>query len=115
MERRLRKTAGHALSVCVGRRLENAAIVVGLSEPSDRSDCERHTKHLSIVMVDLIAKTGFADLVQALKLVQVHEITIRHYHAMEEDCQAFLAEHGNALYFAEHPGSLGNQQVLSVV
>src|SRR6266705_2677154 len=115
MERRLRETAGHSLSVSVSRRLENAAIVVGLSESSDRSDCERHTKHLNIVMVDLIPKTGFPDLVQALELVQVQGITIRHYQAMEEDCQAFLAEHGDALYFAQHPGSLGNQQLLSVV
>jgi hypothetical protein len=47
-----------------------------LSESSDRSDGERHTKHLNIVMVDLIPKTGFADLVQALELVQVQGITI---------------------------------------
>src|SRR5215467_4259500 len=115
MERRLRKTASHALPVSIGRRLKNAAIVVGLSESSDGSDCEGHAKHLSIVMVHLIAKTGFANLVQALELVQAQRITIRHYQAVEEDCQAFLAEDADALYFPQYFASLGNQQVLPVV
>ena len=70
------------------------------------------------MIVDLILQALFADLVKAVELVEVHAITIRHNHPVEDDGHAaLLAEAGRAdlLRLAQHDRSIGNEHVLVVV
>lgn len=42
------------------------------------------------MVIDLIFQSLFTDLVEAVKLIEIHGITVRHNHAVENDGQAAL-------------------------
>ena len=73
---------------------------------------------LEVVVVDLIFQALLADLVEAVELVEVDGISVRHNHAVEDNGHAaLLAETGGAdlLGLAQHDRSLGDEDVLVVV
>ena len=54
---------------------------------------------------------AFANLIQAMKLVEVYGVAIGHNHAVEGDCHAALlakADRADLLGLAQHDGSVGN-------
>ena len=50
------------------------AVPVGSESP----DGQRHPKDAEVVVVDLIAQPGVADLVEPLELIEANRIPIRH-------------------------------------
>jgi hypothetical protein len=70
------------------------------------------------MVVDLIFQAFFADLVEAVELVEIDGVTIRHNQAVKGDGHAPLlakARRSNLLRFAQHHRSLGDNDVLVVV
>jgi hypothetical protein len=67
------------------------------------------------MMVHLIAQTRLPDLTQALKLIEVHGIAVRHDEAVKEDRQPFLSERLDFTDFAQNTASLRNKEMASVV
>src|SRR5256886_7495722 len=46
---------------------------IGLGEPGHRSDGEGHSEYLQLMMIELVAQTRFANLVQPPKLVETED------------------------------------------
>ena len=100
---RLREARGHALAVGIRwsqRQTETARIGPCLSQSSDCTDCYGRSENLQVVMVDLILEAGLTDLVQALELIEINRIPVRHDEPMENHSQAGLAEAFHPLGFA---------------
>ena len=75
-------------------------------------------KDLEVVIVDLILQPLLADLVEAMELVKVYGVPVRHNQAVEDDGHPPLlteACRANLLGFAKDDGSLGNEDMLTVV
>ena len=53
-------------------------------------------------MIDLIFEAGLTDLVQAVKLIEIDRVTIRHDKPVKYHGQASLAESFNAFCFAQN-------------
>src|SRR5271157_2494275 len=111
----LRHASGKSLThqVAAGR-CERAAG----SRFANRTDCangERDAEDAEIVVVDLIAEAGVADLIEPLKPVEADGISIGHEDAVEGHGQTCLAKSIDLLGFAEQLGSRGDQEVLAVV
>jgi hypothetical protein len=70
---------------------------------------------LKIVIVHLVAECGFADLIEALELVEADRQAVRHDQSMEYDGKALLAKRLNFLRFAEDLGARRNERMLPVV
>jgi hypothetical protein len=73
------------------RQSETGRIRSGLGQPSDRTDRDGCSKDLQIVMIDFVFEARFSDLIQALKLVKVNGVSVRHDEAMEDHSQARLS------------------------
>ena len=72
------------------------------SDRAEGADGERCAEDAQIVVVDLVAQPGVADLVEALELVEADGIAVRHEQAMEHDGEACLAEGVDLFRFAEN-------------
>ena len=73
---------------------------------------------MQVMIIYFVLQSLLADLVEAMKLIEVNAIAVGHDHAMEDDGHAaLLAEACRADLpgFAEHDSSVGNDHVLMVV
>src|SRR5665213_3985275 len=85
---------------------------------SDHTKRNRRSEDLQVVIVDLILQALLADLIEAVELVEVNAVSVRHQQAMESDRDSpLLAETGGAdlAGLAQHDRSLGNEDVLVIV
>jgi hypothetical protein len=101
---RLREAGSHALAVgiCRGlRQSQTAGVATDLGQTTDCSHCDGYTEDLQVMMVDLIFQSGLADLVQAMKLIQIDRVSVRHDEPMEGNGQAGLAKALNPLRFTQ--------------
>ena len=83
--------------------------------PPRMSDRQRRTEDLEVVVVNLVAKGRFADLIETLELVEAHRVTVRHHEAVKKDGETLLAEGFDFFRFAKDFGSGGDEKVLAVV
>jgi hypothetical protein len=84
----------------------------------DDAKRNRRSEDLQVVVVDLVFQPLLADLVEAVELVEVYAVSVRHQQAMESDGDSpLLADAGGAdlAGLAQHNRSLGNEDVLVVV
>src|SRR5580704_3550965 len=93
----LRKSLPHEVGAGRGQRPRRT----GLGNGADRAYRERGSENAQVVIVDLIAKTGVADLIQALEMVETCRIPIRHDQAMKRNGKAGLAKTFHLAAFAE--------------
>src|SRR4029453_1666762 len=61
-----------------------------LRQAAHQPDRSRGTERGQIVVVDAIAESRVADLVQANELIESECPAVRHHEAMEGDCQSLL-------------------------
>ena len=66
-------------------------------------------------MVDLVFQAGLTDLVEAVKLVKIHGVAVRHNQPVEDHRQPALAETLHFAGFPQSKGSFGDQDVLAVM
>src|SRR5665213_2504825 len=113
----------HAGRCAVGKGLwagagEIRPALANLRGTGNHAECDRRSEDLQIVVVDLVLQALLADLVEAVELVEVNAVPVRHQQAMESDGDSpLLAESGGAdlAGLAQHNRSLGNEDVLVVV
>src|SRR5260370_37367570 len=107
----------------VGERLraaggDGAAALRDLAGSGNHSQGDRGAEDFQVVVVDLVFQPFFADLVEAVELVEIDRVTIWHNQAVKGDSHApLLAEsrRANLLRFAEYKRSLVDDDVLMVV
>src|SRR6266849_9317613 len=76
---------------------ETGIAVRALRGSGDDAKSNGRAEDLEVVMVDLVFQASFTDLVQAVKLVEIHGVTVRHNQPVENHRQPALAE---TLHFA---------------
>src|SRR6266850_2785011 len=113
-QRRLGKTGGHALFISIQARAVRSGPAVAFAQARDGADGERYAEDLQVVMIHLITQAGFPDLIQALELIKIDGITVRHDEAVEENREAFLPKTFDLANFSERSTPLRNQKVLTV-
>ena len=86
-----------------------------LRQAADKAHRCRRAERGPVVVVDAIAQTGVADLIQPLELIERTRAAIRHQQAVEGDGQSRLTERLHRTRFAEDTCSSGDQHVLSAV
>ena len=98
----LRKSLAHEVAAVGIERASGASFAHGAESPDGKRDPE----DAEIVVVDLIAQSGVADLVEPLELIEADGVSVRHEQAMKDDGQTCLAEGVHLLGFAEQASSL---------
>src|ERR1039458_8486975 len=97
---------------------EIRSTLADLGGTGNHAECNRRSEDLQVVIVDLVLQSLLADLVEAVELVEVNAVPVRHQQTMESDGDSpLLAKPGGADLpgLAEHDRSLGNEDVLVVV
>jgi hypothetical protein len=94
---------------------ETGVAVRALRGSGDDAKSNGRAEDLEVVMVDLVFQSSLTDLVQAVKLVKIHGVTVRHNQPMEYHRQPALAETLHFAGFAQSKGSFGNQDMLAVM
>src|ERR1700678_228587 len=117
--RRLRDTGRCSIGKCLGAaRRDSAAALRDLAGSGDDSQGNRGSEVFEVVIIDLILKAFLSDLIEAVELVEIDGVTVRHNQTVEGDGHASLlaeARRSNFLRFAEHHGSFGDNDVLAVM
>ena len=67
------------------------------------------------MVVDLVAKAGVTDLVEALELIEADRVTIRHDEPVEDNGETGLTGVINLPRLPEEFRSSGDQKVLAVM
>src|SRR6266700_1379714 len=67
------------------------------------------------MMVDLIFESGLADLVQAVKLIEVHRVAVRHDEPVKSNSQAGLTEALNSLRLSQNLRAGWNKKTQTIV
>src|ERR1017187_17237 len=115
----LRNTARRPVCECLGAtRCNGPASLRDLTGSGDHTQGDRGAEDLKVVIVDLVLQPFLSDLVEAVKLIKINGITIRHYEAVENDGDpALLTEAcgSNLLCFTQNNCSFGNDDVLVIV
>src|SRR2546427_7157220 len=99
MQGRLPETAGDPLSVGVGRGGRGSVLGVALSKTPDHSNRYRGSEDLEVVVIHLVSEPGLTDLVEAVKLVEVHAEAVGHNQTVEGHGQALLPGGFNRMHF----------------
>src|SRR6266849_781718 len=94
---------------------QTCAAVRALRGSGDDAKSNGRAEDLEVVMVDLVFQAVLTDLVEAVKLVEIHGVTVRHNQPVEDHRQPALAETLHFAVFAQSKGSFGNQDVLAVM
>ena len=115
LRRRLRSALRKSLTHEVAPGRVECASGAGFAHGSERSDRKRDSEDAEVVVVDLISKTGIADLVEPFESVETDGITVGHERAVEHDSQTRLAKRVHLPGFAKKFRARRNQQVLAVV
>ena len=114
-DRGIRKARAEARAGAVERRTREIVSGSGLGDSAENADRQRRTEDLEVMVVNLVAKSRFADLIETLELVEAHRVTVRHHEAVKKDGEALLAEGFDFFRFAKDFGSGGDEKVLAVV
>ena len=115
LRRRLRRALRESLAHEVGTGSGEGPGGSAFGDRADRADGERDAEDAEVVVVDLVAQTGVADLVEPLKMVEACGKSVGHYHAMEGDGETGLAEGLDLAGLAKQFGPGWNQKMLPVV
>src|SRR5713101_7504382 len=107
----------------IGERLraaggDGAAALRDLAGSGNHSQGDRGAEDFLVVVVDLVFQSFFADLVEAVELVEIDGVTIGHNQAVKCDSHPSLlaeARRSNLLRFAQRHRSFGDDDVLTVV
>ena len=86
-----------------------------LRQPADQANRGRGSERGQVVLVDLVAQAGVADLIESEELVEAVRAAVRHQQAVEGHGEPRLAERLDGLRFAENPRAGGNQHLPSRV
>jgi hypothetical protein len=117
--RRLRDTSRSPVGECLGTARGNgAATLRDLACPSDHTQSYRGTEDLKVVIVYLVLQSFLTDLIEALELVEIDGIAVRHNQAVKNNGHSpLLAEAcgSNLLRFAQDDCSFGNEDALMVM
>src|ERR1019366_7749375 len=95
-----------------------AAALRDLAGSGDHAQSDRSTEDFKIVVVHLVLQSFLSDLVEAVELVEIDGVTIRHNQAVENDSDSPLladARRSNLLRFPQDNCSLGDDDVLVVM
>src|SRR5258708_39413611 len=76
---------------------------------------QRYAKDLQVMVVNPVAKSRLAGLIQTLELVEADGVTVRHDEPVKENGQTLLAERFDFLGFSEHFRASRNKDLLTVV
>ena len=87
----------------------------GLGDGADCTDSQGDAKQSYIVVIDLVAQTGVAGLVESLKPIEAGRVAVRHDQAMKENGEPSLAEALDLAGLAKNLGARRNQNMLAVV
>src|SRR5260370_4072520 len=66
---------------------QTCAAVRALRGSGDDAKSNGRAEDLEVVMVDLVFQASFADLVEAVELVKIHGVTVRHNQPVENHSQ----------------------------
>src|ERR1700723_2799732 len=111
LSRALRESLPHKVAAV----LRDPAAGTGFGYCSESADGERNTKDAEVVVVDLIPQTGVADLIESGEPVETGGVTVRHNHAVENDCETGLTGVLDLARFTEEFCSGGQEEMLAVV
>src|SRR6202000_3067397 len=89
--------------------------VADLCKVADSSYRQGGAEYLQVVMVDQIAESRFATLVEARELIEIEWVSVRHDAAMKSYEETLLIDGIHRRHGAEATGSLGDQQSLVVM
>src|SRR5882724_12795727 len=90
--RRLRRALTESFADSICPRLIQNSPGPGFGDCAKRTNGERGAEDSQVVVVYLVSKTGIADLVEALELVKVDGISVRHNESVECDRNACLTK-----------------------
>src|SRR5205807_1255440 len=107
----LREPLAH--EIAAGRR--EGARRSAFGHGPDRSNRERGAEDAEVMVVDLVAEAGVADLVEPLKVVEAGGIAIGHNQAMKRNREPRLPEALDFPGFPQQFRANRNQQMLSVM
>src|SRR5207249_5826629 len=93
----------------------NSGPCVRLSDSRNCADGNGDAEDLQVMMVHQIAQARFADLIQALELIERKRIAVRHHEPVKENGQTLLAEGFYFANFAQHAAPLRNEKMQAVV
>ena len=115
----LRNTGGSTVGEALGTtRRDGPTSLRNLARSGDYAQSNRGTEDLKVVVVDLVFQPFFSDLIEALELVEINGIPVRHNQAVKDHGHSPLlakARGSNLLCFAQDNGSFGNDDVLMIV
>jgi hypothetical protein len=86
--------------------------------PANHTQSDRSTEDFKVVVVHLVLQPFLSDLVEAVELVEIDGVTVRHNQAVKNDGHSPLlaeARRSNLLRFAQDNCSLGDDDVLVVM
>src|SRR6185295_2489428 len=106
LERRLRRcvadpTSDDDCSIAITAAQARASEILG--EPADKADRCRRSERGQVMLVDLVAETGIADLVESQELIEPVGTAVGHQQAMEGHGKTGLTERLYRLSFTENP------------
>jgi len=97
---------------------DGAAALLDLARAGDKTQRDRCAKDLEIVIIDLVLCPFLADLVETVKLVEVHAVAVGHDEAVENHGNAALlaeASSPNFLCLTESDGAIGDEHMLAIM
>src|SRR5713226_6824813 len=117
--RRLRNIVRSPVGECLGAARGNGAPTLrDLACSSDHTQSYRGAEDLKVVIVYLVLQSSLTDLVEAVELVEIDGVAVRHNQAVKNNGHSpLLAEacRSNLLCFTENHCPLGNDDVLMIV
>src|ERR1017187_2438636 len=117
--RGLRNTSCSPVGESLGAAWGNgAATLADLTRSGDHTQSDRGSEDLKVVIIDLVFQSLLPDLIEALKLVEIDGIAVRHNQTVENDGHPALlteARRSNLLCFTENYCPLGNDDVLTIM
>src|SRR5208282_3185164 len=117
--RRLRDAGRSSVGKCLrAAGGDGAAALRDLAGTGNDTQGDRSTEDFQVMVVDLVFQPFFTDLVEAVKLVEIDGVTIRHNQPVKSDGHAPLlseARRSSLLGFTEHDRSLGDNDVLTIM
>src|SRR5271169_5228726 len=90
---------------------DGAAALRDLASSSDHAQGDRGAEDLKVVVVHLVLQPFLSDLVEAVELVEIDGVTVRHNQPVKNNRHAALlseARRSNLFRFAQNHRSFGN-------
>ncbi len=106
------------VNACEAAGGDGAAALLDLARAGDNAESDGRAEDLEVMIVYLVLRPLLADLIQAVKLIKVHAVAVRHDETVEDNGHApLLAEAGSSdlFRFAENHCALWDEHMLAVV